>query len=107
MRISDWSSDVCSSDLQAKGGGEDGAEHDGGHLYSNEPWGSSGPGFFAAAGFGLSGAPAGCPAPPVAVALPPANSSSREIGRASCRERVCKYVAISVVARSLKKKCNN
>src|SRR3546814_2128950 len=77
MRISDWSSDVCSSDLQAKGGGEDGAEHDGGHLYSNEPWGSSGPGFFAAAGFGLSGAPAGCPAPPVAVALPPANSSSR------------------------------
>src|SRR3546814_11556913 len=81
MRISDWSSDVCSSDLQAKGGGEDGAEHDGGHLYSNEPWGSSGPGFFAAAGFGLSGAPAGCPAPPVAVALPP-RSEERRVGKA-------------------------
>src|SRR3546814_19966191 len=27
-----------------------------------------------------------------------------EIGRASCRERVCKYVSISVVAVSLKKK---
>src|SRR3546814_16114484 len=28
----------------------------------------------------------------------------REIGRASCRERVCQYVSISVVAVSLKKK---
>src|SRR3546814_19912685 len=28
----------------------------------------------------------------------------REIGRASCRERVCQYVLISVVAESLKKK---
>src|SRR3546814_15712370 len=28
----------------------------------------------------------------------------REIGRASCRERVCQYVEISVVAVSLKKK---
>src|SRR3546814_11680511 len=32
--------------------------------------------------------------------LPPAE----EIGRASCRERVCQYVSISVVAVSLKKK---
>src|SRR3546814_21190406 len=30
----------------------------------------------------------------------------REIGRASCRERVCQYVEISVVAVSLKKKLN-
>src|SRR3546814_9257644 len=29
-----------------------------------------------------------------------------EIGRASCRERVCQYVSISVVAVSLKKKQN-
>src|SRR3546814_11618837 len=29
-----------------------------------------------------------------------------EIGRATCRERVCKYVEISVVAVSLKKKTN-
>src|SRR3546814_20292770 len=28
----------------------------------------------------------------------------RQIGRASCRERVCQYVSISVVAVSLKKK---
>src|SRR3546814_20994357 len=32
--------------------------------------------------------------------------SGLEIGRASCRERVCKYVSISVVAVSLKKKKN-
>src|SRR3546814_10647177 len=30
-----------------------------------------------------------------------------EIGRASCRERVCQYVSISVVAVSLKKKIEN
>src|SRR3546814_11577654 len=30
-----------------------------------------------------------------------------EIGRASCRESVCQYVLISVVAASLKKKTNN
>src|SRR3546814_15166015 len=29
---------------------------------------------------------------------------AQEIGRASCRERVCQYVSISVVAVSLKKK---
>src|SRR3546814_12602340 len=29
-----------------------------------------------------------------------------EIGRASCRERVCQYVSLSVVAVSLKKKTN-
>src|SRR3546814_13376605 len=35
----------------------------------------------------------------------PANSKVwAEIGRASCRERVCQYVEISVVAVSLKKK---
>src|SRR3546814_15280035 len=31
----------------------------------------------------------------------------REIGRASCRERVCQYVSISVVAVSFKKKQHN
>src|SRR3546814_15481218 len=29
---------------------------------------------------------------------------ANEIGRASCRERVCQYVSISVVAESIKKK---
>src|SRR3546814_19150179 len=47
------------------------------------------------------------------VALGPANSVAvidakryEEIGRASCRERVCPYVSIPVVAVSLKKKTN-
>src|SRR3546814_11159630 len=31
----------------------------------------------------------------------------QQIGRASCRDRVCLYVSISVVALSLKKKKNN
>src|SRR3546814_18345466 len=33
-----------------------------------------------------------------------ARAAAREIGRASCRERVCQYVSISVVAVSLQKK---
>src|SRR3546814_16762255 len=33
-----------------------------------------------------------------------AGDQQKEIGRASCRERVCQYVSISVVAVSLKKK---
>src|SRR3546814_17824848 len=40
----------------------------------------------------------------VAICLP---FVSQEIGRASCRERVCQYVSISVVAVSIKKKSNN
>src|SRR3546814_18342894 len=34
-------------------------------------------------------------------------ASLEKIGRASCRERVCQYVSISVVAVSLKKKISN
>src|SRR3546814_20109214 len=34
----------------------------------------------------------------------PAESKSDQIGRVSCRERVCKYVQISGVAGTLKKK---
>src|SRR3546814_18786196 len=36
--------------------------------------------------------------------LPPAQREALKIGRASCRERVCQYVKISWVAGSLKKK---
>src|SRR3546814_16935395 len=34
-------------------------------------------------------------------------NAARQIGRASCRERVCQYVYVSVVAVSLKKKNKN
>src|SRR3546814_18048136 len=86
MRISDWSSDVCSSDL---------------HRSACRP----DSGFFrhsrrqrlclaVAAGRYLAFAGAEQP-------------DRGEIGRASCRERVCQYVSISVVAVSLKKKQAN
>src|SRR3546814_7221466 len=68
LRISDWSSDVCSSDL----------------------------------------ADLHCPSadddPALRQDLPHAGRSrAGEIGRASCRARVCQYVSISVGAVSLKK----
>src|SRR3546814_13752534 len=97
MRISDWSSDVCSSDLTnavqyawlrllAKGGeslmvvGDDdqsiygwrGARIENLHQFSQD--------------------------------FPDAETIRLEpIGRASCRERVCQYVSLSVVAVSLQK----
>src|SRR3546814_12887245 len=77
MRISDWSSDVCSSDLSAR-------------------WRRA----LARASPPRADRPARgrrCRA-----AAP--RRRSAEIGRASCRERVCQYVSISVVAVSLKKK---
>src|SRR3546814_19302204 len=73
MRISDWSSDVCSSDLPAR------LVQDG-SVPALRVAGRTHP-------------------PGVAV---PAAVVEREIGRASCRERVCQYVSISVVAASLK-----
>src|SRR3546814_5615786 len=71
MRISDWSSDVCSSDLR------DRLRHVRG-----------------------TGRRAGCPRQHAESA----RDVPREIGRASCRERVCQYVLISVVAVSFNKK---
>src|SRR3546814_14239670 len=99
MRISDWSSDVCSSDLHGLGladeagqalgaaGSRDGADGD---LRLPELGGVCGDDEvahhrqFAAAAERVTG--------------------HRQIGRASGRERVCQYVYISVVAVSLKKK---
>src|SRR3546814_15984964 len=96
MRISDWSSDVCSSDLLQQLGNE-GRELAGG-----------------AAGVGL--APEDATEErlvlrlrhqrhtPVAdrLDLERVELVGGEIGRASCRERVCQYVSISAVAGSLK-----
>src|SRR3546814_12744693 len=104
MRISDWSSDVCSSDLGAIFGayGEANATIADWHeieasgmttLMVPEAAGGFGGGWSdGAVLFRLVGYHA--------VALP----IVEEIGRASCRERVCQYVLISVVAVSLHKK---
>src|SRR3546814_18249516 len=97
MRISDWSSDVCSSDLwfpepsqttsaivdrhaspfQTEGAVLEGLKRP---VFAREQFGS--------------------PERFVSVAR------RREIGRASCRARVCQYVSISVVAVYLKQKTN-
>src|SRR3546814_17193692 len=101
MRISDWSSDVCSSDLVNRRGkcpwlrgflrldsklfDRAVVSQSRNHLISflrelAEP--------------GLFPRPEG---------LSSLHQQPFEIGRASCRERVCQYVSISVVAVSLKK----
>src|SRR3546814_16957348 len=71
MRISDWSSDVCSSDLDiGEGAG------------ARRLVGRQRRAVFHAQ------------APEI---------GAQQLGRASCRERVCQYVSISVVAVSVKK----
>src|SRR3546814_18694579 len=96
MRISDWSSDVCSSDLKLDILGKTGrgkrlargaAAEDGRNLVLQLAVGST------------------CRArlrrrPPLQSLDDGAGAEQvlDEIGRATCRERVCQYVSISVVA---------
>src|SRR3546814_8220375 len=104
MRISDWSSDVCSSDLDGTGSqGDPGAARERG---SRKAWGAS-----AGSGAGKrlqSDAEdafdtalfeelrterrrlAGEANVPAYIVL--SDATLRQIGRASCRERVCQYV---------------
>src|SRR3546814_16221116 len=102
MRISDWSSDVCSSDLL----GLDDADI--GFLY-----GTAFAVFYALFGVPLGRLaevvddhlrPAPRPFERIGAAEPAAGAGPDEIGRASCRERVCQYGEISVVAGPLEKK---
>src|SRR3546814_5596815 len=84
MRISDWSSDVCSSDLCAPA------------LHGRCP-ASRGTSRWAAAQRRYLGIPADLPWPSVLLILifPPSRlvaPARFKIGRASCRERVCQYV---------------
>src|SRR3546814_20074875 len=77
MRISDWSSDVCSSDLPYRAGAA--APLAGGIVFVDPRHEAAG-----------------------ARAILPREDGRAELGRASCRARVCQYVSISVVAVSLK-----
>src|SRR3546814_21021028 len=99
LRISDWSSDVCSSDLS---GEEIPVRADIGSLMpiAGLPGGDW-------VGYHYSSTQ---PGELVRIALSPHGaprltrlSRAREIGRASCRESVCQYVSISVDDASLKK----
>src|SRR3546814_17196307 len=81
MRISDWSSDVCSSDL-ATHVNPDTAEVDEDVVGTlHRVWGHNKCVVYARVVEGGEIRP-----------------GDAEIGRASCRERVCQYVSISVVA---------
>src|SRR3546814_17266967 len=106
MRISDWSSDVCSSDLLgvspqfvlqhlarriARQFVED-AEPFGGFLPGNSRCGEMVAQFVERQRRARHQHNAG---------------AHDQIGRASCRDRVCQYVSISVVAVSLKKNKEN
>src|SRR3546814_19581586 len=106
MRISDWSSDVCSSDLRAGEPGEGAADgaasnrrasesvdrplpHDGGGDDRRGPRGGS-------PWLPARRAPAAPPDPVVPIHRPPLPvPRPQQNGRASCRARVCQYVSIS------------
>src|SRR3546814_18593146 len=95
MRISDWSLDVCSSDLRAR------------HLpHPPDRRRAAGAARHRYAGDATGGADR--PRPRRTDADQQRDAARRagadEIGRASCRERVCQYVSISVVDGTVNKK---
>src|SRR3546814_14475093 len=102
MRISDWSSDVCSSDLRNANAGivvGINPEQD----FPGDPLaGVELQERLESRAYELGGSDYCAPAQLVGDFI--RGVPSTEIGRASCRERVCQYVYISVVAVSLKKK---
>src|SRR3546814_13144532 len=95
MRISDWSSDVCSSDLLQPLSSLDALAVDP-HL--------AGPQQLLQPAMTERGEMPLEPAVEAQPGLVLGDCDGHEIGRASCRERVCQYVSISVVAGSLHKK---
>src|SRR3546814_19347712 len=107
MRISDWSSDVCSSDLQHERPGDGDAlalaagEHVRIALVVLRPQADSRHhGFRRLTPLGRRH----LAIDDQRLLQDGADLLTREIGRASCRERVCQYVSISVGAVSLKTK---
>src|SRR3546814_19371934 len=101
MRISDWSSDVCSSDLLAADVEFEVAVGVGLQLITEQVrLGNVAERFVQARNVG---ARLRLRAPPLHGEVQKARRAL-EIGRASCRERGCQYVYISVVAVLLKNK---
>src|SRR3546814_18112587 len=103
MRISDWSSDVCSSDLASMSSPRQ-------HMPVDDDRSSQGE--LIEAPVQQEGFAVGDPPEHVERAagerehadVQHLDDDQGEIGRASCRERVCQYVSLSVVAVSLKQK---
>src|SRR3546814_11926570 len=97
MRISDWSSDVCSSDLHLD------------RLVVDDIAAGIEQSVLPVAGIGVE-RDVGQDADIIAARILDRRHRAAhqiEIGRASCMERVCQYVLISVVAASLNKKTLN
>src|SRR3546814_14500001 len=104
MRISDWSSDVCSSDLLIATGGRSrrltipGSELQGIHaIRSYEDMAAFRPDLLqsnhlAIIGGGYIGLETAAVARSMGLEVPLIQRSARQIGRASCRESVCQYV---------------
>src|SRR3546814_4937294 len=85
MRISDWSSDVCSSDLVTSDRiGDHRGVRAGDRAYSR--W------RLARAGVGSASVGQAVIPVPTGVRIWIATGHTDKIGRASCRERVCQYV---------------
>src|SRR3546814_15396243 len=101
MRISDWSSDVCSSDLLLNRMTADVDSLDAIYLRVIVP------SVVAVIAVLLIGGVLLWLDPPAAVIVVALALLVGKIGRASCSERVCPYVYISVVAVSLKKQFHN
>src|SRR3546814_13712777 len=97
MRISDWSSDVCSSDLRVKASAVAPAKP---AMTLFLPRRRT----LRALDFITVLPKLTWPSPATTTWLPLRTERIVEIGRASCRERVCQYVSISWDAVSLKKK---
>src|SRR3546814_5761839 len=91
MRISDWSSDVCSSDLQYCGAHRPRPAglppHHGAQDGQPVPLALR-----AGRRLRLARAPLGATRPPRPGAIAPGTGWATEIGSASCRERVCRLV---------------
>src|SRR3546814_14027169 len=106
MRMSDWSSDVCSSDLRlAERGDAQRLERIeiGGAVYIGQQPGLPGR-IIAHRRSSCGGGSPGAPPLSVFLACQPAVRGQPEIGRAPWRERVCQNMLISVGPVTFKKK---
>src|SRR3546814_21083036 len=107
MRISDWSSDVCSSDLQGSDAVGEGAQEDHRYPFAGQPNARVRVGVVPADGSGAA-APRWLDLDATDIGedryvarvtwvadgmlVVQLQSRDQKIGRASCRERVCQYV---------------
>src|SRR3546814_8869425 len=91
LRISDWSSDVCSSDLRLRAVGAAQVAQLVEQWTENPRVGGSNPPLGTIPFQVLSSAAAENPGHPGRLSAP-LRSAEIQIGRASCRERVCQYV---------------